>query len=125
MGLFGNLFNTDTPEFWTSITSEQQVQEAVQASNEYPVVIFKHSTRCIISKTVLRNFESEVQQHEGVSLKYYFLDLLEHRAISNHLAEYFGIIHQSPQVILLHHGKAIYNASHEQISLDTILKHVV
>lgn len=124
MGLFGNIFSSDNAEFWVAITSEEQIQEAIKASFEKPVVIFKHSTRCIISKTVLKNFEAEVNSHEGISLSFYFLDLLSFRAISTYLAEYLGVTHQSPQVIVLQNGKAVYDASHEQISLEDILNKI-
>jgi bacillithiol system protein YtxJ len=46
----------------------------------------------------------------------YFLDLLEHRDISNEIVIRFVVVHQSPQLILIKDGKAIYNASHSDIA---------
>jgi bacillithiol system protein YtxJ len=45
----------------------------------------------------------------------YFLDLLEHRNVSNEIANRYNVIHQSPQVIIIKDGKAVYDASHERI----------
>lgn len=45
----------------------------------------------------------------------YFLDLIEHRDISNEIATRFGVVHQSPQLIVIKDGKAVYNDSHESI----------
>jgi bacillithiol system protein YtxJ len=45
----------------------------------------------------------------------YFLDLLEYRNVSNEIASRFGVYHQSPQIILVKDGKAIYDRSHESI----------
>ena len=88
-------------------------------SFEKKVAIFKHSTRCHISKTVLRNFESEVQNTDK-NVEYYFLDLLAHRNLSNKIAEDFGVEHQSPQLIVLENGKSVKDASHQAISLHLV-----
>ena len=69
----------------------------------------------------LRNFEQEYDIEEG-KLKAYYLDLLEHRDISNEIAERFGVYHQSPQVILIRDGKAVYDTSHSDIDAATVQK---
>ena len=53
-----------------------------------------------------------------------FLDLLEHRDLSNEIAERSGVKHESPQAILLRDGKAIWNASHMSITSDSLLEAV-
>jgi bacillithiol system protein YtxJ len=50
----------------------------------------------------------------------YFLDLLEHRDISNEIVIRFGVVHQSPQLILIKDGKAVYNASHSDIASEDL-----
>jgi len=45
----------------------------------------------------------------------YFLDLIEYPDISNEIATRFGVVHQSPQLIVIKDGKAVYNDSHESI----------
>ncbi len=52
----------------------------------------------------------------------YYLDLLNHRNISDQIALDFGIPHQSPQVLLIKNGKCIYHQSHSGISADKILE---
>ena len=42
---------------WNQLTTEQQVDELIQTSQEKPIVIFKHSTRCSISSTALSRLE--------------------------------------------------------------------
>ncbi len=105
--------------FWKILTSEQMLDDAVQQSHEKKVVLFKHSTRCFISQTVLKNFEREVKSSDKEA-DYYFLDLLAFRNLSNRISELFDIEHQSPQMIVLENGKAIKNASHNSISLDLV-----
>ena len=126
MSFFNKIFGDKETEdssgdnsFWKPLHSEEQLNEAVSRSHQNRVVIFKHSTRCFISKTVLRNFEKEVRNSDRKA-DFYFLDLLAHRGLSNRIAEQFDIEHQSPQLIVLENGKAIKDASHQSISVDLV-----
>lgn len=98
---------------WIPLTDLGQLDEIVDLSAEKPVAIFKHSTRCGISRMVLRQFENEYNLKETIIP--YFLDLLEYRSISNEIALRFGVEHQSPQLLVLKAGKVIYSTSHESI----------
>lgn len=108
-----NKDNASSSMDWNALTDIQQLDEIIEESSENPILIFKHSTRCSISRFALKQFENEFNL--GESIKPYFLDLLMHRTISNEIADRFGVQHQSPQVIVIKNGKAIYNASHQDI----------
>lgn len=79
-------------------------------------VVFKHSSRCIISKMALRRFESEYTQPSP----FFLVDVINNRDVSNYIASELKVQHQSPQVVVLRKGKAIYNASHERIEAKTV-----
>ena len=119
MSLFKNIFGSSEEENktskieWRQLTDLGQLNEIVEVSNEKLVVIFKHSTRCSISRYSLKQFENEFALEDKITP--YFLDLIEYRDISNEIAQRFGVIHQSPQIILIKEGKAIYDTSHESI----------
>ena len=98
---------------WIPLTDLGQLNEIMDLSHEQPVVIFKHSTRCSISRMALKQFENEFDL--GGSVTPYFLDLLNHRDISNEIATRFEVYHQSPQLLLIKEGKSIYDASHSDI----------
>ena len=118
--IFGKKEEQDqTKTFWTRIESEKDLDAAVEKSLQKKVVIFKHSTRCFISKTVLKSFEKQMENSDK-DYSYYFLDLIAHRNISNDIESQLDVVHQSPQLIVLENGKAIYNASHQSIDLDKI-----
>lgn len=123
MSFFSSLFSdTEKQSFWKEIQSEKDYSEAIESSVENTVVIFKHSIRCMISKTVLRNFEREVLGNKNLNqFKFYYLDLINHRDISNKIAEELGVTHQSPQIVIIKDKKAIKNASHENINLNLVL----
>ena len=115
----GSSEENSKPDFWKNISSEEDLETAVKESFGKKVVLFKHSTRCFISKTVLKNFEREVQNSDK-AVSFYFLDLLAHRNISNKIADDFEVEHQSPQMIVLENGKAVKDASHQSISLSLV-----
>ncbi|MCJ7936110.1 MAG: bacillithiol system redox-active protein YtxJ [Chryseobacterium sp.] len=125
MSFFDKIFGgkSETPDqksFWKKIETEEDLAKAIESSYHQRIAIFKHSTGCFISRTVLKNFEKEVE-HSGPSVELYYLDLLAHRAISNKIAADLGIRHESPQLIVIENGKPIKSSSHEDISLSQIV----
>ncbi|MFE3849060.1 bacillithiol system redox-active protein YtxJ [Flavobacterium sp. LB3P45] len=129
MSFFQNIFNSsdakDSKENkinWNELTDLGQLNEIIAISNEKPVAIFKHSTRCSISRMALKQFENEFNSADKVTP--YFLDLIAHRDISNAIADQFGVTHQSPQLILIKDGKAIYNVSHSDIDAEELGKKI-
>jgi bacillithiol system protein YtxJ len=125
MSFFKNMFNSseekDSNENkinWNELTDLGQLSEIIEISNEKPVAIFKHSTRCSVSRMALKQFENEFNSSDKVTP--YFLDLIAHRDISNEIANRFGVTHQSPQLILIKEGKAIYNVSHSDIDAEEL-----
>ncbi len=102
---------------WIPITSKEQIEEIKNLSNHKPQLIFKHSTRCSISSIAKSRLEKSLAP-EGVD--FYFLDLIEHKQISNQIAEDFSVYHESPQVLLIKNGECIFDESHTGISMDEI-----
>jgi bacillithiol system protein YtxJ len=98
---------------WIELTDLGQLNEIMDLSHEQPVAIFKHSTRCSISRMALKQFENEFDLEGSVTP--YFLDLINYRDISNEIATRFEVYHQSPQLLLIKEGKSIYDASHSDI----------
>jgi bacillithiol system protein YtxJ len=103
---------------WNALTDLEQLNEIISLSNEKPVVIFKHSTRCSISRMALKQFENEFDLSAKVTP--YFLDLIAHREISNGIASRFGVMHQSPQLLLIKEGKSVYDVSHSDIDAEAL-----
>lgn len=116
----GKQEESQSKSFWNVIESEKDLEDAIKKSYSGKIAIFKHSTSCFISKTVLKNFEKEIEEAQEHGATLYFLDLLTHRNISNKIAEDFGIRHESPQLIVIENGNEINNASHQDITLSQI-----
>ncbi len=122
MGLFDKMFGEkdSTSEKkaafnWIDLTNINQIDELKEVSKSNTVLIYKHSTRCGISKMVIKKLE-RLFTDEHKSFKVYYLDLLNHRDISNKLAEVFDVVHQSPQVLVVKNETCVFNTSHDAIA---------
>ena len=125
MSFFKNIFSSsddngakESKIDWIELNDLGQLNEISSISAEKPVAIFKHSTRCSISRIALKQFKNEFNSSDKVTL--YFLDLISHRDVSNEIASRFGVAHQSPQLILIKDGKAVYNVSHSEIDAEAL-----
>jgi bacillithiol system protein YtxJ len=107
---------------WKNLTSEQDLKNAITLSNEKPVLLFKHSTRCSISKTTLDRLERNWKEADAEKITPYYLDLLEHRSVSNAIATQLNIEHESPQALVVYKNKVVYHASHFDIGYADIIK---
>ena len=118
--IFGTSENNSNPSKinWVPLTDLGQLNEISQLSHEQPVIIFKHSTRCSISRMALKQFENEFDLLDKVTP--YFLDLITFRDISNEIASRFEVVHQSPQLLLIIGGKSVYDVSHSSIDADEL-----
>ena len=97
---------------WNTINADYQVEQIKSDSFSKPQVIFKHSTRCAVSAMAYRRMNAYEQDDK---IDYHFLDLLAHRTLSDKIAEQFGVVHESPQVLIIKNGECIYDESHSSI----------
>lgn len=109
---------------WNKLTQPGQITEIKALSESTPVMIFKHSTRCSVSGMSLDRMLRNWKTGDEEKVVPYFLDLIAHRELSNLVAREFGVPHESPQVILVKKGAAIFDTSHFDISYPTIMSKV-
>lgn len=100
---------------WKTLDSIEAVREIQESSYTKPQLIFKHSTTCPISSIGLSRIQDDWKWGDAIDT--HFLDLLQYRSVSNHVAEFLDVHHESPQVILLHKGEVIHDTSHLDISI--------
>ena len=101
---------------WNTLTNCNDLARLKEESKTKPVIIFKHSTRCAISSMVVNRLEREWQSEEMDNIVPYFLDLISYRDISNEIANLFNVRHQSPQIIIVRDGIAVFSTSHMEIN---------
>jgi len=97
---------------WINLTTMSELDKIKEDSYQNPQFIFKHSTRCSISKMVLSRFEST---NYSASLSVYLLDLLNYRDLSNQIADDFNVKHESPQLLVIKDGECCKHSSHTSI----------
>ena len=76
---------------WISLKDNRQLDELIAESRIKPVLIYKHSTRCNISRSALDRLERKWDASVVGNIKRYFLDLISYRDISNRIAEIFNV----------------------------------
>jgi bacillithiol system protein YtxJ len=105
---------------WNRLTSAEQLQIISEESKKYPVVIFKHSTSCSISRMMLDRFERNWKADEVPNVKAYYLDLKAYRGVSNSVASVFDTEHESPQLLIIRNGRTVHVASHSAIDFNDV-----
>jgi len=126
MSFLNNIFGENSepeksPVKWIALTSLAQLDEITALSNQRPVLIFKHSTRCNISSAALGRLERAWTALDDTAHTVYFLDLLKHREISNAIAERYGVEHQSPQALVIRNGKCVQESAHFGITYNELV----
>lgn len=104
------------------LTEESQLLEIQELSNKprnHGVLLFKHSYRCGISGFVLNQLKQDWNFNEN-DFDIYMIDVLKNRNISNRIADIYGVRHESPQILLIKHGTCVGNASHNEVSINTV-----
>lgn len=106
---------------WSKLHDPQQLQTIKQESAQQPILIYKHSTTCSISRATLDRLERNWKDEEMKNLKTYLLDLHSYRSISNEIADTFEVTHESPQVLVIKNGVVVYHNSHFGIDYKSLL----
>lgn len=87
------------------------------------VLLFKHSPLCPVSADARCEYDAFAAAHPGVPRL--FVDVIADRPVARGLAERCGVRHESPQAILFAAGKAIWNASHHDITAAALARAVL
>jgi bacillithiol system protein YtxJ len=97
------------------IDDRATLDDLISDSKQKTVLVFKHSNACPISARAYR----EMEKLDGR------VNLIEIQAVpdlSREVESLTGVRHESPQVILLRDGKAVWNASHFDVNATSVSK---
>jgi len=119
MGFLKNIFGSSEPKEekllpWQPLNDVSQLNKIEERSKTKTQVVFKHSTRCGISSMVMNQFVSMYDVDANLDL--YYLDLLNHRDVSNEIGYRFQVMHESPQLLIIKNGTTVAHASHGGIN---------
>lgn len=94
------------------IQDQQSLDRLFVESRFRPILLFKHSNSCGISSRAYR----EMEKLDDVNL----LEVQTARELSREVASITGVRHETPQVIVLRDGKAVWNASHYDVNATSV-----
>jgi len=126
MSLFGSSngqVGTDLEEYWSTIPDQNQLEKIIEASDDQPQLIYKHSHRCSVCIMAKEDIEASADTLSK-QMDLHFVNVVHQREVSNHIASNLDIRHESPQAILLANGEVVWHGSHWQIKSDKILQQV-
>lgn len=105
---------------FNQITTSEQLEAVIRESQEKPVLLFKHSTRCPISAGAYAQAQSYLKGSPNADAAYALIHVVEDRPVSLEAADRLGVEHASPQAILLKEGRAVWNVSHSRITSSAL-----
>lgn len=109
---------------YKELTSLNALNELIQASHQQPVLFFKHSNACPISSRAFGEFQKYLASDASAAVNNALIVVQHAREVSNQLAAITGVEHESPQAILVHGGKAVWDESHLAIKSDRLAEAV-
>ncbi len=97
------------------IATEADVASALA---EPLAVVYKHSPICPTSGIAYEEIRSLRRLQQDVPV--YLIDVIQARPLSRYIAERVGVVHASPQAIILRAGVPAWHGSHFDLRADII-----
>lgn len=118
------LSNSDVErDDWNVLTNKEDIKEVIKRSKDRPQLIYKHSHRCgtclVARKEIENNFEAIKEQTDMN-----FVNVVKNRAVSDEISERLEVRHESPQVLIIHNGEAVWHESHHSIESHDIIENL-
>ena len=98
---------------FSPVSDAAALEELFERSNAEPVLVFKHSTACPISARAY-------SQMERVQTPVSIVVVQKSRDVSREVEQRTGVRHETPQALVLRNGRAVWNASHFDITAEVV-----
>lgn len=95
-----------------------EVDEVDEFLEKYPTSVFFKAGACHKTMQGFGYVEQVLNPYEDVHVG--FVRVIESRPVSNYIAELTGIIHQSPQLILMIDKKPVYDIDNWNITVEAV-----
>ena len=96
------------------------LSEILEKSQNEKIIIFKYSNNCGSSARLKKEFEEKFNDKKFNSL-IFLVTVQTQPVLSSKISEWFGIQHETPQVIVLEKGKVSHTAHHRKIDLKDFI----
>ena len=94
--------------------------DVASALSEPLAVVYKHSPICPTSGIAYEEMRSLRQLHRDVPV--YLVDVVHSRPLSRYIAERVGVVHASPQAIILRAGVPAWHGSHFDLEAEVMAR---
>ncbi|MCA1010652.1 bacillithiol system redox-active protein YtxJ [Halobacillus halophilus] len=105
------------------LTSQEDWRNVWKRSMNSPVLVYKHSTSCLISARAFKQLKAFHKAGED-QIHCCMVKVIENRSVSNEIAKDTSISHKSPQILLIDQQEVVWNTSHWKITEKRIRKAV-
>ena len=103
------------------IKNSQELGEILDESSRRKIILFKHSTTCPVSACAWREVQDFILESQDEVLVV-MIKVIESRSVSNQVVEELGVMHQSPQALLLSKRQVVWHVSHQAVTREKIKK---
>jgi bacillithiol system protein YtxJ len=97
----------------------EELDQLLAHTSERPLLIFKHSLTCGTSAEALDELIDHLNE-DTLDARYAIVTVQSHREISNAVSVRLGVRHETPQALLVRHGRVIWSASHFRVTAAAV-----
>ena len=98
---------------FVEIVTVEALDQFLAKANGSATVLFKHSNTCGVSA---RAYAEMSKLREPVGL----ITVQKARAVSDEIEKRWNVDHESPQVVIVRDGKAVWDASHSEVKAQQV-----
>jgi len=110
----------------TRLEHVEELHRLIAESELRPVLLFKHSHTCGVSMEALDELLAHLNDRGGERVpptatpQYAMVTVQTHRAVSNAIAQSFGVRHETPQALLIKDRRVVWSASHFRVTAAAV-----
>ena len=97
----------------------EDLDRLLAQTSDRPLLLFKHSLTCGTSAEALDELLDHIDG-DGLDARYAILTVQSQRELSNAVSARLGVRHETPQALLIRHGRVIWSASHFRVTAAAV-----
>jgi len=101
------------------LSTFEELDAALARSSSQPILIFKHSATCGTSAMASEEIDDLVTGAPA-GPDVYVVRIQSSRTLSGEIERRLGVRHESPQVLLIVHGRVVWSATHWGVTAAAI-----
>ena len=104
----------------TALHGIDDLDRLLTASQDRPLLLFKHSHTCGVSAEALDELVTYLSD-EPADVHYAMVTVQTHRDVSNAVTTKLGVRHETPQALLIRDGRVVWSASHFRVTAGAVV----